>query len=191
MLSCRSGGEGSARNVTNKDQTGAPCAPNYRRGNMKSHPVWRRASSLEAASSRLCWHGSQAFSRAVLLIHPRAKSSLSRLILFLSETAHYWMESQFGPEWAGRMSTSSLAPRRDWRVEEAETQTSQSNERQTMKTTNLKRTVSVLTLKSALAAATLALLVATLPAQAAGRNPNPGISPAGSTPYGHSYGEWG
>jgi hypothetical protein len=59
-----------------------------------------------------------------------------------------------------------------------------------MKTTNLKRTVSVLALKPALAAATLALLVATLPAQAAGRNPNAGILPVDSNPYGKSYGEW-
>lgn len=37
----------------------------------------------------------------------------------------------------------------------------------------------------------LALLSATGPALAAGRNPNPGIAPANSNPSGHSYGEWG
>jgi hypothetical protein len=60
-----------------------------------------------------------------------------------------------------------------------------------MKSTNQKRTLGVLALKPALAAATLALLVATLPAAAAGRNPNPGVLPPGSKPYGHTYGEWG
>ncbi|MCI0350370.1 MAG: hypothetical protein L0Z53_13175, partial [Acidobacteriales bacterium] len=39
--------------------------------------------------------------------------------------------------------------------------------------------------------ATLALLVAALPAQAAGRNPNPGVLPINSMPYGKSYGNWG
>jgi len=41
-----------------------------------------------------------------------------------------------------------------------------------------------------LAAATLALLGATSSTQAAGRNPNPGILPIGSTPHGMSYSEW-
>jgi len=42
---------------------------------------------------------------------------------------------------------------------------------------------------TALAAITLALLMAASPAQ--GRNPNPGIIPPGSTYRGQSYGEWG
>ena len=54
----------------------------------------------------------------------------------------------------------------------------------------LIRTFRELTVKSALAAAVLAVLAATAPAQAAGRNPNPGILAPGSKPYGHSYGEW-
>jgi hypothetical protein len=45
-------------------------------------------------------------------------------------------------------------------------------------------------LKPLLATAILALLVATSTAQAAGRNPNPGIAPPNSNPYGQSYGEW-
>ena len=44
---------------------------------------------------------------------------------------------------------------------------------------------------TALAAITLALLVAASPAQGAGRNLNPGIIPPGSTYRGQSYGEWG
>jgi hypothetical protein len=42
-----------------------------------------------------------------------------------------------------------------------------------------------------LTATVLALLVAASPAQGAGRNPNPGIIPPGSTYRGQSYGEWG
>jgi hypothetical protein len=52
-------------------------------------------------------------------------------------------------------------------------------------------TVSALALKSTLAAAVLALLFTTSPAPAAGRNPNPGIIPPGSTYRGLTYGEWG
>ena len=37
---------------------------------------------------------------------------------------------------------------------------------------------------------TLALLIAKLPAQAAGRNPNLRILPINSTPFGKTYGEW-
>jgi hypothetical protein len=52
------------------------------------------------------------------------------------------------------------------------------------KETNMKtknQPLSALTLKSALAAAVLALLAAILPAPAAGGNPNPGILPLGSS----------
>ena len=56
---------------------------------------------------------------------------------------------------------------------------------------NTTLTFSAFALKSALAAVTLALQVAALPAQAAGRNPNPGVSPINSSPYGKSYGDWG
>ena len=42
-----------------------------------------------------------------------------------------------------------------------------------------------------LAVAILALPLATCPAQAAGRNPNPGVLPIDSSPYGKSYGDWG
>src|SRR5688572_24284615 len=58
-----------------------------------------------------------------------------------------------------------------------------------MKTTN--PTLSALALTSTLAAAVLALLFTTSPAPAAGRNPNPGVIPPGSTYRGLSYGEWG
>jgi hypothetical protein len=46
------------------------------------------------------------------------------------------------------------------------------------------------TLKLALAAAVLALLLATGGSDAAGRNSNPGVLPPNSSPHGHSYGEW-
>jgi hypothetical protein len=57
-----------------------------------------------------------------------------------------------------------------------------------MKTKN--QPVSALSLKYALAAAVLALLAATLPAPAAGRNPNPGILPVGSSAFGKTLAEW-
>lgn len=57
-----------------------------------------------------------------------------------------------------------------------------------MKTTNT--TLSTLELKTTLAAAILALLVATSPGQAAGRNPNPGILPVGSSAFGKTLAEW-
>jgi len=60
-----------------------------------------------------------------------------------------------------------------------------------MKSMNTNQTVSAFALKSALAVAALTLWVATLPAPAAGRNPNPGVLPIDSTPYGQSYGDWG
>src|SRR5438093_206116 len=55
---------------------------------------------------------------------------------------------------------------------------------------NKNQIVSSLTLTSALAAAALALLVATSLAHAGGRNQNPGVLPINSTPYGKTYGEW-
>jgi hypothetical protein len=58
-----------------------------------------------------------------------------------------------------------------------------------MKTTN--RTRSALALKSAVAAAVLAVLMATAPAHSAGRNPNPDVIPPGSNYRGLTYGEWG
>src|SRR2546426_6305813 len=59
-----------------------------------------------------------------------------------------------------------------------------------MKRRNTNPNVGALALASTLAVATLALLVAKLPAQAAGRNPNPLVLPINSTPYGKTYGEW-
>jgi hypothetical protein len=47
-----------------------------------------------------------------------------------------------------------------------------------------------LALTSTLATVALALLMATSPAQACGRNPNPGVLPVGSTPHGRTYAEW-
>src|SRR5262245_36809887 len=61
-------------------------------------------------------------------------------------------------------------------------------ERRNMKTRNTNQTLSALALKPAVAA--LALLMATLTAPAAGRNPNPGILPVGSASYGKTLGEW-
>ena len=58
-----------------------------------------------------------------------------------------------------------------------------------MKTKN--PTPSAIALKPALTVAMLALLVATSPTKAAGRNPNPGVLPINSNPYGQSYGDWG
>ena len=58
-----------------------------------------------------------------------------------------------------------------------------------MKTKN--PTLGALALKPTLAVAALALLIATSLAQAAGRNPNPGVIPPGSTYRGLTYGEWG
>src|SRR5262245_15879465 len=49
---------------------------------------------------------------------------------------------------------------------------------------------SALSLKAALAVATLALIGAMSPAQVAGRNLNPGISPPNSTPHGKTYAKW-
>jgi hypothetical protein len=60
-----------------------------------------------------------------------------------------------------------------------------------MKTRNAKQAFGASALKPLLATATLALLVATSPAQAAGRKPNPGVIPPGSTFRGLTYGEWG
>jgi hypothetical protein len=57
-----------------------------------------------------------------------------------------------------------------------------------MKTKN--QPLSALTLKSALAAAVLALLAAIFPAPAAGGNPNPGILPLGSSAFGKTLAEW-
>ena len=59
-----------------------------------------------------------------------------------------------------------------------------------MKNPTTKPTVGALALASTLAAATLALLIAKLPAQAAGRNLNPRVFTINSTPYGKTYGEW-
>ncbi len=56
--------------------------------------------------------------------------------------------------------------------------------------TKHNRTLGALALKAALAAAALALVL-TVPLAHAGQNPNPGIAPPNSNPYGHSYGEWG
>jgi hypothetical protein len=50
--------------------------------------------------------------------------------------------------------------------------------------------LNALALKSALAAAVLVLLASTLPAPAAGRNPNPGILPVGSTAFGKTLAQW-
>jgi len=60
-----------------------------------------------------------------------------------------------------------------------------------MTTKNTNSTLSALALRSLLAAAIVAALVATSSAQAAGRNPNPGVLPINSNPYGMSYGDWG
>src|SRR2546426_5108244 len=59
-----------------------------------------------------------------------------------------------------------------------------------MKRRNTNPNVGALALASTLAAATLALLIAKLPAQAAGRNLNPRVLPINSTPYGKTYGQW-
>jgi len=59
-----------------------------------------------------------------------------------------------------------------------------------MKTQNTKQAFGASALKPLLATAFLALLMATSLAQAAGRNPNPGVSPINSNPYGKSYGDW-
>jgi hypothetical protein len=60
-----------------------------------------------------------------------------------------------------------------------------------MKTRNTNPTLSALALKSALAAAVVALLFTASPAPAAAGNPNPGVIPPGSPYRGRSYGEWG
>src|SRR5262245_50607162 len=65
----------------------------------------------------------------------------------------------------------------------------ENQERNNMNTSN--QTLRALELRPALAAAALALLIATSPAQAAGRNPNPGVIPPDSTYRGLTYGEWG
>ena len=60
-----------------------------------------------------------------------------------------------------------------------------------MNTQNTKQALGASALTPLLAMAILVLLVATPPAHAAGRNPNPGVIPAGGTFRGLSYGEWG
>jgi hypothetical protein len=57
-----------------------------------------------------------------------------------------------------------------------------------MKTTN--PTCNALALKSAVAAAVLAVLMATAPAHSAGRNPNPGVLTVGSSAFGNTLAEW-
>jgi hypothetical protein len=60
-----------------------------------------------------------------------------------------------------------------------------------MKTAKMRHALSASALIPLLASAVLALLAVTPPAQAAGRNPNPGVMPINSSPFGKSYGQWG
>lgn len=59
-----------------------------------------------------------------------------------------------------------------------------------MKRTKIDQTFCALALKSALAVAAVALFFATLPTPAASSQPNSGVLPIGSAPYGKTYGEW-
>jgi len=59
-----------------------------------------------------------------------------------------------------------------------------------MKKRNTNRILSASALTSTLVVTTLALLVSTSPAQAAGPTPTPGVFPINSAPYGKTYGEW-
>ncbi len=59
-----------------------------------------------------------------------------------------------------------------------------------MKNRNTNRILSASALTSTLVVTTLALLVSTSPAQAAGPTPTPGVFPINSAPYGKTYGEW-